>query len=203
MIVTGVVWFKESNTKPNTIVRFDPGTEKFQTWAIPSGGGSGAEHGAHPGWGCIVDRVQWHEPHWASADSGTENLAKALRAPTRPVHWRRVYFQTSRAVSATSFSFAHWSSSVRRLPSIVEANPHWGLSARFPSGTTFDACSIRRIRSAFASSWGRLVLTNPRTTVVPRGTNRSGSNVPERSSSYSSRNRSTRIVPNSFSAIGS
>src|SRR5205807_446024 len=38
-IVNGVVWYSESNTKPNTIVRFDPGTEKFQTWAIPSGGG--------------------------------------------------------------------------------------------------------------------------------------------------------------------
>ena len=25
--------------KPNTIVRFDPKTEKFQTWTIPSGGG--------------------------------------------------------------------------------------------------------------------------------------------------------------------
>jgi virginiamycin B lyase len=24
--------------KPNTLVRFDPKTEKFQTWAIPSGG---------------------------------------------------------------------------------------------------------------------------------------------------------------------
>ena len=25
--------------KPNTMVRFDPKTEKFQTWTIPSGGG--------------------------------------------------------------------------------------------------------------------------------------------------------------------
>ena len=25
--------------KPNTVVRFDPKTEKFQTWTIPSGGG--------------------------------------------------------------------------------------------------------------------------------------------------------------------
>jgi virginiamycin B lyase len=24
---------------PNTLVRFDPATEKFQTWKIPSGGG--------------------------------------------------------------------------------------------------------------------------------------------------------------------
>jgi virginiamycin B lyase len=38
-IVNGIVWYSESNTKPNTIVRFDPKAEKFQTWAIPSGGG--------------------------------------------------------------------------------------------------------------------------------------------------------------------
>jgi virginiamycin B lyase len=32
------VWYSESAAKPNTIVRFDPGSEKFQTWAIPGGG---------------------------------------------------------------------------------------------------------------------------------------------------------------------
>jgi virginiamycin B lyase len=34
----GAVWYSESGTRPNTIVRFDPKTDKFQTWAIPSGG---------------------------------------------------------------------------------------------------------------------------------------------------------------------
>jgi len=34
-----VIWYSESNVKPNTLVRFDPKGEKFQTWAIPSGGG--------------------------------------------------------------------------------------------------------------------------------------------------------------------
>jgi len=34
-----VIWYSESGVKPNTIVRFDPKTEKFQTWTIPSGGG--------------------------------------------------------------------------------------------------------------------------------------------------------------------
>ena len=37
--VGAILWYSESNTKPNTLVRFDPKTEKFQTWAIPSGGG--------------------------------------------------------------------------------------------------------------------------------------------------------------------
>lgn len=34
----GAVWYAESFAKPNTIVRFDPNTEKFQSWAIPGGG---------------------------------------------------------------------------------------------------------------------------------------------------------------------
>lgn len=35
----GIIWYSESAVKPNTLVRFDPKTEMFQTWAIPSGGG--------------------------------------------------------------------------------------------------------------------------------------------------------------------
>jgi virginiamycin B lyase len=34
----GAVWYSESAAKPNTIVRFDPASEKFQSWAIPGGG---------------------------------------------------------------------------------------------------------------------------------------------------------------------
>ena len=34
----GAIWYNESNAKPNTIVRFDPTTERFQSWAIPGGG---------------------------------------------------------------------------------------------------------------------------------------------------------------------
>jgi virginiamycin B lyase len=34
-----VIWYSESHVKPNTLVRFDPKSEKFQTWPIPSGGG--------------------------------------------------------------------------------------------------------------------------------------------------------------------
>jgi virginiamycin B lyase len=34
-----IIWYSESAVKPNTLVRFDPKTEKFQTWAISSGGG--------------------------------------------------------------------------------------------------------------------------------------------------------------------
>ena len=33
-----VLWYSESEAMPNTVVRFDPKTEKFQTWAIPGGG---------------------------------------------------------------------------------------------------------------------------------------------------------------------
>jgi virginiamycin B lyase len=34
-----IVWYSESGVRPNTLVRFDPAREKFQTWIIPSGGG--------------------------------------------------------------------------------------------------------------------------------------------------------------------
>jgi virginiamycin B lyase len=37
--VKDIVWYSESAVSPNTLVRFDPKTEKFQTWIIPSGGG--------------------------------------------------------------------------------------------------------------------------------------------------------------------
>jgi virginiamycin B lyase len=39
VFLKGEVWYSESAVKPNTLVRFDPKTEKFQTWVIPSGGG--------------------------------------------------------------------------------------------------------------------------------------------------------------------
>ena len=34
-----IIWYNESAIRPNTMVRFDPKTEKFQSWVIPSGGG--------------------------------------------------------------------------------------------------------------------------------------------------------------------
>jgi len=34
-----ILWYSESGVEPNTLVRFDPRTESFQTFAIPSGGG--------------------------------------------------------------------------------------------------------------------------------------------------------------------
>ena len=37
--VNGIIWYSESAVRPNTLVRFDPETEKFQTWVIPAGGG--------------------------------------------------------------------------------------------------------------------------------------------------------------------
>ena len=34
-----VIWYSESGVRPNTLARFDPRTETFETWTIPSGGG--------------------------------------------------------------------------------------------------------------------------------------------------------------------
>jgi virginiamycin B lyase len=37
--INDIIWYSEAGVSPNTMVRFDPKTEKFQTWKIPSGGG--------------------------------------------------------------------------------------------------------------------------------------------------------------------
>jgi virginiamycin B lyase len=34
----GIVWYSESGIKPNRLVRFDPKTEHFASWPVPSGG---------------------------------------------------------------------------------------------------------------------------------------------------------------------
>ena len=34
----GIVWYNELGKRPDALVRFDPRTETFQSWPIPSGG---------------------------------------------------------------------------------------------------------------------------------------------------------------------
>jgi virginiamycin B lyase len=36
-VVDGIVWYNESGVRPDMLVRFDPATETFQSWPIPSG----------------------------------------------------------------------------------------------------------------------------------------------------------------------
>jgi virginiamycin B lyase len=36
-IIDGVIWYNESEQRPDALVRFDPKTETFQSWTIPSG----------------------------------------------------------------------------------------------------------------------------------------------------------------------
>ena len=38
-VIDDVIWYNESDQRPDALVRFDPKTEKFQSWAIPSGVG--------------------------------------------------------------------------------------------------------------------------------------------------------------------
>jgi virginiamycin B lyase len=37
-VIDDVVWYNESGQRPDALVRFDPATQTFQSWAIPSGG---------------------------------------------------------------------------------------------------------------------------------------------------------------------
>jgi virginiamycin B lyase len=39
-IVDDIIWYNESRQRPDALVRFDPKTERFQSWAIPSGVGT-------------------------------------------------------------------------------------------------------------------------------------------------------------------
>ena len=34
-----IIWYNESGMRPDVLVRFDPATEQFQSWPIPSGYG--------------------------------------------------------------------------------------------------------------------------------------------------------------------
>ena len=61
-------------------------------------------------------------------------------------------------------SFAHCSSSVRILPSSVEAKPHCGLRHSWSSATYLIASSILRLMSSLRSSPPLLEVTRPRTT---------------------------------------
>jgi virginiamycin B lyase len=36
--INDIIWYSESESTPNTVVRFDPKTASFQSWAIPGGG---------------------------------------------------------------------------------------------------------------------------------------------------------------------
>ena len=38
-VINDVIWYNESGMRPDALVRFDPKTEKFQSWIVPSGVG--------------------------------------------------------------------------------------------------------------------------------------------------------------------
>jgi len=38
-VIDDVIWYNESGMRPDALVRFDPATERFQSWSIPSGYG--------------------------------------------------------------------------------------------------------------------------------------------------------------------
>src|SRR5207245_11161713 len=86
----------------------------------------------------------------------------------------------------------------------VDEKPHCGLRQSCSSGTYFAASSIRRFSASLLSSAARLLVTRPSTTrLLPLGTKRSGSNPPERASSYSRKKPSTASSPNNASATWS
>ena len=59
----GAVWYSESGVRPNTLVRFDPASERFQTWPIPSGGG------------VVRNMMVDHDGNIVMAESGVDRVA--------------------------------------------------------------------------------------------------------------------------------
>jgi virginiamycin B lyase len=70
--IGGVIWYSESGVRPNTLVRFDPATESFQTVAIPSGGG------------VVRNMMVTRDGHIAMALSGVNRVALAEITSPRP-----------------------------------------------------------------------------------------------------------------------
>jgi virginiamycin B lyase len=60
------VWYSESGVRPNTLVRFDPSTETFQSWPIPSGGG------------VVRNMMVTRDGNIAIAESGMDRIALAI-----------------------------------------------------------------------------------------------------------------------------
>ena len=105
--------------------------------------------------------------------------------------------QMRRAVSAMTRNLAFSCSTVRSLPTIEVAKPHCGERARRSSAMQAAASRMRSSSPATVSRRPCLVVTRPSTTTLSSGTARSGSNPPDRSSSYSSRKRCTFTLPKS------
>jgi virginiamycin B lyase len=59
----GAVWYSESGVRPNTLVRFDPASARFQTWIIPSGGG------------VVRNMATDHDGDIVLAESGVDRIA--------------------------------------------------------------------------------------------------------------------------------
>jgi len=60
--IDGIIWYSESAVRPNTMVRFDPQTETFQTWIIPGGGG------------VVRNIMPTHDGNIAIAESGVNKV---------------------------------------------------------------------------------------------------------------------------------
>src|ERR1044071_2327103 len=104
----------------------------------------------------------WGDSAWSTVRAD-KRVGLSLNYPRYP--------QTLRATRATSSNFRCISSHESRLPEAAEANPHWVLTARSSGVIYLEADSMRWSNSSSDSSFDSLVVTKPRTTVLPLGTN--------------------------------
>src|SRR5262249_48163634 len=151
------VFLYESAVDERGELRFLVGLHHEAAWIVKD-----LRFDQHDFWNIEPLESEWHAP-----------CSRANQAATTP--------QTCWLTWRIRSSFRHWSASVIRLPCAVLAKPHCGLMHRRSTGTYREASAIRRAMSATGSRAGDLVVTRPSTITLSSGTNRSGSNVPERS----------------------
>jgi virginiamycin B lyase len=73
-VIDDIVWYNESDVRPDTLVRFDPKTEKFQSWPIPSGVGIIRNMSKTPDGNLVIHQSSTNTVGLALI--GEENIAK-------------------------------------------------------------------------------------------------------------------------------
>jgi virginiamycin B lyase len=76
-VINGIVWYNESAIRPNTLVRFDPKAEKFQSWIIPAGGS------------VVRNMMPTRDGNIAMAESGVNRVALVEIPKTAPARGTR------------------------------------------------------------------------------------------------------------------
>ncbi len=130
-VVKDVLWYSEAGVKPNTVVRFDPKTETFQSWVIPSGGG------------VVPNMDVTRDGNLVLACSGGNGLARGPRAVTRhDDHFLKPRIRTPAPTKPMPTHSLTLGRSWRKMVAKTATSSRLNLS----TGATFEASPICKAR---------------------------------------------------------